>query len=171
MWFNSYIFIVFFVVVYFSYIHLKHRSQNTLLLAASYFFYGMWDVRFLALILLSTIVDYFCGLHTQNSNSPRSRKLALFTSLVVNLGALGFFKYFNFFAENLAVVFNSFGMELDPITLNVILPIGISFYTFQTLSYSIDLYFGKGKATKNFLDFAFTCYSDSHHQKRSPDSS
>lgn len=125
-----------------------------MLLVASYIFYGSWDYRFLSLIFLSTVVDYYCGLKISQTVHPAGRKKYLFLSLFFNLGALGFFKYFNFFVSNLQALFLFAGFRLEGATLNIILPVGISFYTFQTLSYTIDIYYNKLKPEKNFLDFA-----------------
>ncbi|MDY6805500.1 MAG: MBOAT family O-acyltransferase [Cyanobacteriota bacterium] len=156
MLFNSFVFLGFFIVVYALYLIFKkhYRVQNTLLLVASYIFYGYWDVRFLSLLAISTVVDFFVGKNLQETEEPRNRKILLFVSLFSNLSILGFFKYFNFFADNLTQVFSIVGLQTDGVTLNILLPVGISFYTFQTMSYTIDIYRGKLKATKNFLDFA-----------------
>lgn len=154
MLFNSFQFLFFFTIVYLLYRNLNHRWQNRLLLAASYIFYGSWDWRFLSLILTSTVVDYFCGLKIEHASAAGRRKLFLCISLACNLGLLGFFKYFNFFAGNLGLLLSKIGLATDISTLNIILPVGISFYTFQTLSYTIDIYRGKLKPEKNFFDFA-----------------
>lgn len=130
------------------------RRQNLLLLVASYIFYGWWDWRFLSLILFSTLVDYSIGLALHRQQNPLNRKVLLWSSILVNLGFLGFFKYYNFFADNFAAAFTLFGRELQPGTLNIILPVGISFYTFQTMSYSLDIYRGKLEPERNFIAFA-----------------
>lgn len=153
MLFNSIQFAVFFLVVYGLYIHLDHKWQNRMLLIASYVFYGSWDWRFLSLIIISTLVDYYCGLKIYHSKGRR-RKRFLFYSVFANLSILGFFKYFNFFAENLQLLLNNFGFNLQPHFLNIILPVGISFYTFQTMSYTIDIYKEKLEPTTRFFDFA-----------------
>lgn len=159
MVFNSLHFVGFFLVVYALYRVLPHRAQNWLLLAASYYFYASWDWRYLSLLVGSTIVDYFVGRYLGRTTSPPRRRLALIASLVFNLGMLGFFKYFNFFAEGLASIFSAFGWRLDAVTVNVILPIGISFYTFMTISYVIDVYRGEIPTATNFIDFAlFVAY-------------
>src|SRR5262245_481950 len=159
MVFNSLHFLVFFPIVYALYRVLRPRAQNWMLLAASYYFYGSWDWRFLGLLIGSTIVDYWVGRYLGVTENPAKRRLALILSLVYNLGVLGFFKYFNFFAENLVEVFDTLGWHLDPITVNVILPMGISFYTFMTISYVIDVYRRDIQPTTNFVDFAlFVCY-------------
>ncbi len=125
-----------------------------MLLVASYVFYGAWDWRYLSLILLSTTVDYFCGLGLDGTDDRRRRKLLVTISIVFNLSLLGVFKYYDFFAENFAVLMSAVGLEVHPYFLNVALPIGISFYTFQTMSYTIDVYRRKLPPARNFLDFA-----------------
>lgn len=154
MLFNSLQFAIFFVVVYGFYLLLRHKWQNRMLLLASYIFYGAWDWRFLSLIFISTILDYFCGLRIYESNDQRKRKLFLFFSVFGNLAILGFFKYFNFFASNFQALLGYFGFSLQPRFLKIILPIGISFYTFQTMSYTIDIYRQQLKPTRKFFDFA-----------------
>lgn len=154
MLFNSFQFAVFFVIVYSLYLMLGHKWQNRLLLAASYVFYGWWDWRFLGLIFISTATDYFCGLAIGETEDPRKRKFFLRLSLCINLGILGFFKYFNFFASSLERLVGFFGGSMSPVMLQVILPVGISFYTFQTLSYTYDVTLGRIKPTRQFLDFA-----------------
>lgn len=154
MLFNSYEFALFFFIVYGLYLVVDHKKQNWLLLIASYYFYGSWDWRFLSLILASTIIDFFCGLKIENSLNSFYRKRYLFISIACNLSFLGFFKYFNFFAENLQEMLLGFGILVDTVTLNIVLPVGISFYTFQTMSYTIDIYKKELKPTRNFFDFA-----------------
>jgi alginate O-acetyltransferase complex protein AlgI len=152
--FNSLTFIIFFLVVYLTYINLRHKAQNLFLLFASYFFYGWWDWRFLSLIFISTFVDYHCGIRIHRSNNSSHRKIWLVISVCTNLGILCFFKYFNFFADNVVFLLKQIGLHADPLTLNVILPVGISFYTFQTMSYTIDIYKEELTPTKDFLNFA-----------------
>lgn len=154
MLFNSFSFPIFFFIVYIVYRLSSHTIQNRVLLLASYVFYGSWDWRFLSLILLSTVVDYYCGINIDKFHDSRRRKHYLHLSLIVNLGVLGFFKYFNFFADNLQSLMSQFGLHLDGLTLDILLPVGISFYTFQTLSYTIDIYLNKSKPERNFLNFA-----------------
>ncbi len=155
MVFNSLVFLVFFLVVYGLYRALPHRGQNVLLLVSSYFFYGWWDWRFLSLIFISTLVDFWAGLAIEKAeDNQRRRRIALLVSMVSNLGILGFFKYFNFFADNLVVLLQSLGVAMAPRHLNIILPVGISFYTFQTMSYTLDIYRRQMRPTRNFLDFA-----------------
>ncbi len=155
MLFNSIDFAIFLPIVFILYwfVFKDLKKQNVLIVAASYTFYGWWDYRFLALILFSTIVDFIVG-NRLGREGQKHRKLLLWTSLATNLGMLGFFKYFNFFAENFAAVFTLFGAELKVESLQIILPVGISFYTFQTLSYTIDIYRRKLKPTSDFITFA-----------------
>jgi alginate O-acetyltransferase complex protein AlgI len=133
---------------------MNHKWQNRLLLVASYVFYGAWDWRFLFLICASTVIDYICGIIIHESKDAKKRKLFLLFSVFGNLFILGFFKYFNFFASNLQELLNIFGFSIQPRFLHIILPVGISFYTFQTMSYTIDIYYKKMKPTKKLFDFA-----------------
>lgn len=159
MLFQSIQFVLFFLAVYAVYRVLPHKGQNRLLLLASYYFYGSWDWRFLSLILVTTIVDYVCGIKISSTDDRRTRLHFLRCSIGVNLGLLGVFKYFNFFSENLVGLLNILGLQANMSALNIVLPVGISFYTFQTLSYTIDIYYGKIKPTRNFWDFAlFVAY-------------
>ena len=133
----------------------KYQTQNLLILVSSYVFYGWWDWRFLSLILLSTIVDYFAGLKINFVKNKKIKKFYLWGSILFNLSILGFFKYFNFFIDSWVNVLGAFGFQTASVwTLHVILPVGISFYTFQTMSYSIDIYYGRIKPTKDFISFA-----------------
>jgi len=149
---NAYL--IFIVAVFLIYWHLPRKWQNLFLLAASYFFYANWDYRFLSLIIVSTVVDYIAGPRIFGATNPRVKKAWLLVSLCVNLGILGYFKYFNFFAGSFAAMAQGIGLPVSYTTLNIVLPVGISFYTFQTLSYSIDIYRGKLEPTKSFIDFA-----------------
>lgn len=133
---------------------LSHRSQNRMLLFASYVFYGAWDWRFLSLILMSTIVDYLVGLRIYQEKSAHRRRYLLWVSLATNLGVLVIFKYFGFFIDSFQDFISGFGYQADPVVLSIVLPVGISFYTFQTLSYTIDIYRRELKPTQSFLDFA-----------------
>ena len=157
MLFNSIDFAIFLPIVFILYWYVFNRSrtqQNAFLVGASYFFYGYWDWRFLSLIALSSAVDYFVGIGFAKTEDHAKRRLLLLTSLVVNLGFLGFFKYFNFFAESFAQAFVFFGEPIaDPARLSIVLPVGISFYTFQTLSYSIDVYRRRLEPTQDFWSF------------------
>ncbi len=158
MLFNSLEFLIFLPTVFLLYwfVFQKNlRIQNSLLLISSYVFYGWWDYRFLSLIFLSTVVDYFVGLKIHDSNDKKIKKSCLWASILFNLGLLGFFKYFNFFIDSWVDLLGSIGYDQKSTwTLNVILPVGISFYTFQTMSYSLDIYHGKLKPTKDFISFA-----------------
>jgi D-alanyl-lipoteichoic acid acyltransferase DltB (MBOAT superfamily) len=159
MLFNSLHFIWFFAAVYLLYRLLPHRGQNVLLLAASYYFYAAWDWRFLGLLLASTIVDYACGRLLGRTDDPRARRTLLVLSLGFNLSLLGFFKYFNFFADNLHTLFGAIGWQVDFVTLRVLLPVGISFYTFATMSYVVDVYRREIPPTTHPLEFAvFVAY-------------
>jgi alginate O-acetyltransferase complex protein AlgI len=154
MLFNSIQFVAFFLVVYALYVILAHRWQNALLLAASYVFYGSWDWRFLGLMLFSTTMDYSFGLVLNRLQEHSRRKRILIVSIAVNLGVLFVFKYFNFFAANLDRLLSLFALHLDMRILNVVLPLGISFYTFHNISYIVDVYRGRVEATRSFVDFA-----------------
>ena len=157
MLFNSIDFAIFLPVVFVLYWFVLNKNiklQNLLIVVASYVFYGWWDWRFLSLIFFSTLVDFSVGLGLSKQYNPIKRKLLLWTSIIVNLGFLGFFKYSNFFLENLITAFSFFGQKIDAQGLNIILPVGISFYTFQTLSYSIDVYKKKMTPTKDFIAFS-----------------
>ncbi len=157
MLFNSIDFAIFLPIVFILYWFVTNKNlklQNFLIVAASYLFYGWWDWRFLSLILFSTLIDYSIGRRLSNEKNQTKRKVLLWTSLLVNLGFLGFFKYYNFFLDNFVTAFSFFGHQINPQGLNIILPVGISFYTFQTLSYTIDVYKRKLKPTKDFIAFA-----------------
>jgi D-alanyl-lipoteichoic acid acyltransferase DltB (MBOAT superfamily) len=156
MYFNSLDFAVFLPVVFILYWFITSKNlklQNALLVVASYVFYGCWDWRFLSLIIFSSLVDYTIGLQLKKEEEPSKRKLLLWLSILVNLGFLGFFKYYNFFVDNFIEVFTFFGSQIQPNTLDIILPVGISFYTFQTLSYTIDVYRRKLEPTKDIVSF------------------
>lgn len=157
MLFNSLVFLIFFAVVYGLYRVASHRGQNHLLLVASYVFYGWWDWRFLALIALSTAVDFVSArkIHEgHGSGDAKARKRWLAVSVAFNLGLLGIFKYLDFFIESTVAFLAAFGMSANLSALEIVLPVGISFYTFQTMSYTIDVYRGSLKPTPKFLDFA-----------------
>lgn len=162
MLFNSIDFAIFLPVVFVLYWFVFKNSlryQNLLIVAASYVFYGWWDWRFLGLIVFSTVLDFFIGKSLEKAKLELNRKLLLYTSITVNLGFLGVFKYFDFFVSNFIDAFSLFGVEISAGSLNIILPVGISFYTFQTLSYSIDVYRRKLKHTDDFIAFsAFVCF-------------
>lgn len=157
MLFNSLDFAIFLPIIFILYWFIANKNlkiQNLLIVIASYVFYGWWDWRFLSLIIFSTIIDYTVGLKLGEETNKTRRKILLLTSIVVNLGFLGFFKYYNFFLDNFVSAFSFLGSELNVSRLNVILPVGISFYTFQTLSYSIDIYKKKLKPTKDYIAFS-----------------
>lgn len=157
MLFNSIDFAIFLPIVFILYWFVTNkdiRLQNLLIVTASYVFYGWWDWRFLSLILFSTVVDYSVGRKLQNEENQVKRKVLLWTSILVNIGFLGFFKYYNFFLDNFISVFSFFGAEIKANSLNIILPVGISFYTFQTLSYTIDVYKKKLEPTIDFIAFS-----------------
>ena len=162
MLFNSLDFAVFLPIVFILYWFVTNhnlRLQNALIVVASYVFYGWWDWRFLSLIIFSTLVDYSIGRRLKNEENLKIRKILLWTSIIVNLGFLGFFKYYNFFLDNFVAAFSFFGHEINANSLNIILPVGISFYTFQTLSYSIDVYKKKLEPTEDLIAFsAFVCF-------------
>jgi D-alanyl-lipoteichoic acid acyltransferase DltB (MBOAT superfamily) len=157
MLFNSISFALFLPVVFILYWFVTAKSlkwQNILLLVSSYFFYACWDYRFLFLLVFSTILDFYTGIKISESDKIRNKKFWFWTSICINLGFLGVLKYYNFFASTFADVITTLGFKCDVTTLNVILPIGISFYTFHGLSYVIDIYKDKIKPTKNFIDYS-----------------
>src|SRR6056300_515479 len=162
MLFNSLDFAFFLPIVFALYWFVTNHNlklQNALIVAASYVFYGWWDWRFLSLIIFSTLVDYSIGRRLKNEKKQSTRKVLLWTSIIVNLGFLGFFKYYNFFLDNFIKAFSFFGQDIQANSLNIILPVGISFYTFQTLSYTIDVYKKKLEPTKDIVAFsAFVCF-------------
>jgi D-alanyl-lipoteichoic acid acyltransferase DltB (MBOAT superfamily) len=157
MLFNSVEFAIFLPIVLAVYYLLPHRGQNRFLLLASCLFYAAWDWRFLFPLLFSTIIDYYSASRMETliiAGAPKSAlKKYLILSVVTNLGLLGFFKYFNFFNTSFANLLGAFGWRANPIMLDIILPVGISFYTFQALSYTIDVYRGQLHSTKHFADF------------------
>ncbi len=154
MLFNSYPFAYFFLLFFPLYWLLPHRPQNLVLLAGSYFFYGCWDWRFLSLLVISTVMDYGCGLAVDHFQDPRRRKLCVAASMALNLGMLGYFKYVGFFATSLHALALRLGWDIPQWQLDVALPIGISFYTFQSMSYVIDVYRRDIRPTRNLLEFA-----------------
>jgi|TARA_B110000908_G_scaffold98239_1_gene115983 D-alanyl-lipoteichoic acid acyltransferase DltB (MBOAT superfamily) len=159
MLFNSLDFALFLPIVFLLYWFVfknKLKAQNALIAIASYVFYGWWDWRFLSLILFSTLVDYTIGRLLLKENDQLKRKVFLWISIAVNLGFLGFFKYYNFFLDNFIDAFTFFGYSIKGNSLNIILPVGISFYTFQTMSYTIDVYRKKLTPTTDFV--AFTAF-------------
>jgi D-alanyl-lipoteichoic acid acyltransferase DltB (MBOAT superfamily) len=155
MLFNSFAFFVFLIVVFAVYwlLNSNLKLQNIFLLISSYFFYGWWDWRFLGLIFISSIADYTIGITLSQTREKRKRKALLWASVLVNIGILGFFKYFNFFVDSFGLLLTSLGFSANLPTLQVLLPVGISFYTFQTLSYTIDVYKKKIEPTRDFIAF------------------
>lgn len=158
MLFNSIEFLLFLPTVFLLYWYVFARSlrlQNVLILVSSYVFYGWWDYRFLLLIFLSTVVDYFIGQGIVHTESKPKKRSLLYLSMIFNLGVLGFFKYYNFFVDSWVDLLASVGYKIEnTFTIQIILPVGISFYTFQTMSYTIDVYRGNLKPTKDFISFA-----------------
>ena len=157
MLFNSIDFAIFLPIVFILYWFVTNKNlklQNLLIVVASNVFYGWWDWRFLSLIFFSTVVDYTVGRQLRTQENKLKRRILLWTSILVNLGFLGFFKYYNFFLENFVTAFSFFGQEIQGNSLNIILPVGISFYTFQTLSYTIDVYKRKLEPTNDFIAFS-----------------
>ena len=157
MFFNSLQFAVFLPVVFLAYWFLPNRSkasQNFILIIASYYFYACWNWHFLFLLFFSTLLVFFSGLQIEHCISAFSRKIWLWFTILVSLGFLGIFKYYNFFVSSFTDLTNSFGFHLNPYLLKVILPVGISFYTFHGLSYIIDIYFRRIKAERNIIDYS-----------------
>lgn len=157
MLFNSLSFVIFFPVVFIFYWVVAGKNlklQNALLLVSSYFFYACWDWRFLFLLLFSTSLDFFTGLRITNATDLIGKRFWFWLSISINLGFLGVFKYYNFFVSSFSELVSKYGFHINPYTLKIILPVGISFYTFHGLSYVIDLYKNKIKAERNFIDYA-----------------
>jgi alginate O-acetyltransferase complex protein AlgI len=162
MLFNSIPFLIFLPIVFVLYwfVFRKNlKAQNILLLVASYFFYASWDYRFLFLLMFSTMLDYVTGIKMGEAETAKSRKFWFWLSIVVNLGFLGVFKYYNFFVASFADLLSNIGLTPNVWTLQVILPVGISFYTFHGLSYVIDIYYERIRPEKNFIGYSvFVCY-------------
>ena len=156
MLFNSVFFFFFFILVFVLYWFVFNKNltaQNILLFVASYFFYACWDWRFLFLLAFSTFLDFFTGQKIHESNSNRTRKTWLIISIVINLSFLCFFKYFNFFSESFAEFLRLFGLKPNVYLINIILPVGISFYTFHGLSYVLDIYYDRIKPTSSVVNY------------------
>lgn len=155
MLFNSGVFLKFFAGFLLLYWLVRNnlRARNLLIVAASYLFYGWWDYRFLGLILFSSLLDFYVGLGIARQGDPKRRRLWLMASIVANLGILGFFKYFDFFITSFAALLQKIGVPFQTSTLGIILPVGISFYTFQAMSYTIDVYRGNTSPCRNVLNF------------------
>ena len=162
MFFNSFHFAAFLPIVFILYWFVGHKSkinQNYILILASYYFYSCWDWRFLFLLVFSTLLDYVSAMKIEQSPTTSERKMWLWLCVSINIGFLGIFKYYNFFATSFAEMLSGFGLHSSPLLLDVILPVGISFYTFHGLSYIIDIYYGRIKSEKNFVDYSlFVCY-------------
>ena len=157
MLFNSLSFLLFLPIVFIFYWWVNKRSlklQNGFLLIASYFFYASWDWRFLFLLLFSTTLDYFTGIKMEEAKNQGDKKVWFWLSIIVNLGFLGIFKYYNFFSESFTTALSEIGIQTNFWTLKVILPVGISFYTFHGLSYVIDIYKGRIKAERNIINYS-----------------
>lgn len=154
MLFNSFIFLFFLIIVVPVFYLIPQKYKNPFLLAASLFFYGYWDWRFLFLILFSIITDYILGRAIYNGEDAKQKKLYVSISVVKNLLLLGFFKYYNFFVDSFNSMISPFGQNLDFLHLNIILPVGISFFTFQTMTYTIDIYRNKLKPAKSLVNYA-----------------
>jgi D-alanyl-lipoteichoic acid acyltransferase DltB (MBOAT superfamily) len=154
MFFDTPIYILFLAFVVVVYWRLSWRYQNILLLLSSYVFYGWWDWRFLGLIFISTVVDYFCANYIESSDNQVQRKCAIVVSVTVNLGFLGFFKYWNFFVDSFAQAMEAMGIQASANTLQILLPPAISFYTFQALAYVVDVYLRRIKPAKSIVDYA-----------------
>lgn len=157
MFFNSLDFALFLPIVFLLYWFMPNKSkssQNYILILASYYFYSCWDYRFLFLLIFSTLLDYFSAIQIENSKTSFHRKMWLWICVSINIGFLGVFKYYNFFISSFTDLLNSVGFHTHPILLKLILPVGISFYTFHGLSYIIDIYYGRIKSEKNFVDYS-----------------
>jgi alginate O-acetyltransferase complex protein AlgI len=157
MFFNSFAFAVFLPIVFLLYWFVFNKNkttQNALLIIASYYFYSCWDWHFLFLLVFSTFLDYYTGIQIEKSTNDNCRKFWFWLSIIINLGFLGIFKYYNFFASTFATLLTDVGIKASPILLEVILPVGISFYTFHGLSYVIDIYYKRIKAEYNFVDYS-----------------
>ncbi len=157
MFFNSLSFAVFLPIVFFTYWFIANKSKNTqnsILIIASYYFYSCWDWRFLFLLVFSTFLDYFTAIKIEYSTNEKLRKFWFWLCIIINLGFLGVFKYYNFFVSSFSELLHQVGFNSNPVLLNIILPVGISFYTFHGLSYIIDIYNKKIKAEHNFVDYS-----------------
>lgn len=154
MLFNSISFAIFLPIVFCIYWLVPARYRWGVILLSSYYFYMSWDVKYVTLILFTTAISYICGLILRKTQSVKVRKCCVAATLVISLGVLFVFKYFNFFSDSFAALMHSVGIAVSPVTLNVLLPVGISFYTFQTLSYVIDVYRGEVEAQRHFGKYA-----------------
>lgn len=154
MLFNSLHFFIFFPIIVALYFTLSHKYRWILLLLGSYYFYMSWKAEYIILIVISTLVDYFSAIEISKSDTLKRKKIFLSLSLLVNLGLLFSFKYLNFFSDSLRLILQNFSIQLNPLTTKLLLPVGISFYTFQTISYTIDVYRGRVKPEKHLGIFA-----------------
>ena len=157
MFFNSFHFALFLPLIFILYWFVFNKSkstQNFLLICASYYFYSCWNWHFLFLLVFSTLLDYFAALQIEKSKTAKRSKIILWICVSINLGFLGVFKYYNFFADSFSALLASCGVNASPVLLNIILPVGISFYTFHGLSYIIDIYYKRIKAEPNFIDYS-----------------
>lgn len=157
MLFNSIQFLIFYAIIFIFYWFVTNKNlrlQNLLLLVSSFYFYACWDWRFLFLLLFTIVLDFLSGTMMSASKKLNQKRFWFWLSIIVNVGFLGFFKYYNFFASSFSELLTSLGFYVNPWTLNIILPVGISFYTFHGLSYVIDIYYDRIKAEKNFVDYA-----------------
>lgn len=154
MLFNSFIFLIYFTALIPIYYFAPKKAKAPLLLFSSYFFYGYWDWRFCVLLGFTTLIDYFVSRAMSAAHEDAARKRLLYVSLGANISILGFFKYFNFFIDSFSALISNFGMELDFLHLNVILPVGISFYTFKSVSYILDVYYRRSEPVTSLLDYA-----------------
>ncbi len=154
MQFNSFDFVLFFAVVFPLYCALNFRWQNRMLLAASYLFYGWAEPRFLFLMALTTVIDFFIGIKIGDEGNEKIRKRWMLGSIVMNLAILGFFKYCDFFIQSFGIAFKSLGFHAEPYLLRIAVPVGISFYTFHEISYTVDVYRRHIKPARKFEDFA-----------------
>lgn len=157
MFFNSFSFALFLPIVFILYWFVFNKNkttQNTLLIIASYYFYSCWDWRFLFLLVFSTLLDYFSAIQMDTSKTSKERKFWLWLTIIINLGFLGVFKYYDFFAQSFTELLNGFGFQAHPYLLQLVLPVGISFYTFHGLSYVIDVYYKRIKTERNFIDYS-----------------
>lgn len=156
MFFHKLDFIIFFVIVYTIYMLIQDRKyQISFLLLASYIFYGMWDWRFLPLVIVSTVIDYICGQNIYKSDSDQRKKVFLYISISLNLGILFLFKYFDFFVDSFNILLTTMGFNVSLPLLNLVVPLGLSFYTFQTMSYTLDIYRNDYKPVQGFINYAF----------------
>jgi len=162
MLFNSIDYLIFFPVVVILYFNIPEKWRWAFLLFASYFFYACWKLEYVVLLMGTTLIDYFIGLKIEKTSGKKQRKRLLLISIVVNLGVLAGFKYLNFFGNSINSAFQFFGYDAGFTVWNILLPVGISFYVFQSLSYTIDVYRGNSPAEKHLGKFCTLCFHSSH---------